>query len=420
MKIPAKTTIIRLLTALAGILAIFLTGATLWAAKNFGPMKLEQILWHIVNASAMGAMDRRILYRATGIGVLTFLAAAIWGWIVLDFSGLVAFSGRLWKKAAALARRTLRLFAPLPAVARTVLKTSPVPSLCLCLLSCVFLGIALWRFSTQFDLASLFTDTHDQGLIAAHYSVPKLEEIVFASAARGRQQKNLVVVLAESLENSVGNDNKGRNHIPFLREFRSIAAHADAMREVHGTNWTIAALTAWSFGLPLKIPRGIDRNGYGSKYGFLPRAKSIFDVLKRHGYTLEVILGSSIGFSGKDRLFGGHGSFAMYDREHWSKTYDPGAYGGTAWGYNDAFTFARGFEAYERLRASGSPFVLVIETVDTHAPFGFCPPERQRYHDIRDAYRELDRNLEAFVGRMLPTLGDDTVLVILGGPPLHG
>lgn len=90
-----------------------------------------------------------------------------------------------------------------------------------------------------------------------------------------------------------------------------------------GSSWTIGALTGWHFGLPLKIPVKYDNsfvpignlhNTYDSKRGFLPNAKSIFEILKANGYKTVLILGSDSNFSGMKKLFSMHGHFEILDK----------------------------------------------------------------------------------------------------------
>lgn len=64
--------------------------------------------------------------------------------------------------------------------------------------------------------------------------------------------------------------------------------------------------------MPLKIPVKYDNsfvsignlhNTYDSKRGFLPNAKSIFEILKANGYKTALILGSDSNFSGMKNCF---------------------------------------------------------------------------------------------------------------------
>lgn len=188
------------------------------------------------------------------------------------------------------------------------------------------------------------------------------------------------------------------------------------MVQVYGTGWTIAAVTAWHFGLPLKTPHNIDGNRYISRSGFLPHATSIFDILHENGYTLKLLLGSDKHFSGQHILFPGHGKFEIQDKAYFlSKGYELEAHQGTEWGYRDAFLFDRAVEEYLRLKQKGIPFVLFIETVDTHSPNGFCPEENKKFFDIRDAIIELDRNIDKFFKKIKQyDTNQEDIVIILG------
>lgn len=69
-----------------------------------------------------------------------------------------------------------------------------------------------------------------------------------------------------------------------------------------GTTWTIGALTAWAFGIPLKLPYGVSGNGYKGS-NFLPHAVGVFDIMEQNGYVSHFVLGSDCKFSGKNNLF---------------------------------------------------------------------------------------------------------------------
>ncbi|MCM1129579.1 MAG: LTA synthase family protein [Alistipes senegalensis] len=224
-----------------------------------------------------------------------------------------------------------------------------------------------------------------------------------------------MIVLAESLENSFSDSRIGSSLIPNLESFKKQSRHNLNQIQVHGTGWTIGAMTAWHFGVPLKLP--VDGNNYSTKFGhttFLPHATSIFDILAENGYEQVLLLGSKKAYSGKDNLYK-HGNFRILDKAYWKKAgYDIDKFKGTDWGYNDAFLFARATEMYQELSLKGKPFVLVIETVDTHFPDGFCPEEEKVYYDIRDAIVKTDRELGKFLAENFARKTDDTVVAVLG------
>lgn len=246
----------------------------------------------------------------------------------------------------------------------------------------------------------------DCPFIASHYETPEAPAVSFP---QGRN--NLVCLLVESLEDSF------QAYIPRLDGLRALGVSTRNMQPVHGITWTIAAQTAWHFGLPLKTPLGINRNRYISKTGFLPNAVSIFDVLERHGYRCVLVMGTDAVFGGANLLFTRHGGFEVRDKRYFeAQGHDLAQHQGTEWGYSDRFVLARAFDAYRELLEQPRPFALFVATMDTHSPTGYAPPEEREFGDIRDAIRAADRNVSAFVREVLavPKGHDRLAIAVIG------
>ncbi len=276
-------------------------------------------------------------------------------------------------------------------------------------MSIVFLGGMLFIFDKKFHVYEYMTRsygiTENDDTIKKLYSVPTLGDVHF------KNKKNMVLLLAESMENSFTDPALQQVLMPNMKRFQEMAIYNDAMINIYGTGWTIASLTGWFFGLPLKLPHGINGNSYISKRGFLPGALSIFDILQKNGYELVLIMGTDKRFSGMDILFSGHGSFRILDKNYFIEMGWSLQEYGTQWGFSDAFVLDRAYEEYHKLKNSNSPFVLLIETIDTHVPEGFCPAEKKKYHDIRDAIIEADANIAAFSEKIWK---DDVVYIVAG------
>ncbi|MCM1129357.1 MAG: sulfatase-like hydrolase/transferase [Alistipes senegalensis] len=244
--------------------------------------------------------------------------------------------------------------------------------------------------------------------IAEHYQVPSLHDVTFD------KKKNLVIILVESLENSFSDPRIGPSLTPHLDSLKKQSAYHPNQVQIAGTSWTIAAMTAWHFGLPLKLI--IDGNAYRSKFGhttFLPHAHSIFDILADNGYEQVLIMGSKSRFGGTDNLHK-HGKFKIKDAPYWKKTgHNSDAFHG-AWEFNDTFVLSQAEKEYQRLSKQDKPFVLIIQTIDTHAPEGFCPEDKKFHHDIRDAILNTDKELGNFLKKNFTTKPENTVVAVLG------
>ena len=203
--------------------------------------------------------------------------------------------------------------------------------------------------------------------IKDYYTVPNIKNVHF------KEKNNVVLVMGESLESNFNFTE------PMSKELDKIEQKGESVTKfvnATGSSWTIGALTGWHFGLPLKIPAKYDNsfvpignlhNTYDSKTGFLPNAKSIFEILKANGYKTVLILGSESNFSGMKKLFSMLGHFEILDKNYWQqKRWNIDKYQGTGWGFSDSFIFARAKEKYLELQNDGIPFVLIVETIDTH------------------------------------------------------
>lgn len=389
---------LRILSAVLGCFAIVLTVATFLIVKMYGSdIHLDQVLWHVLESPISG-IDEHFIKRIVKFSLLAISLCIMWTCIVYlcRFEPILCklhLNKKIIEYINNKTKYTLLIF-------------------CVCIL---YLLVILMIFNNKFKVYEyikfeIFPSYFGNGNtdpIETLYSAPKKDEIFF------EKKQNIVIILAESLENSFNESRAGEKLILGLERLQHVSQYNNKYINVYGTGWTIASMTGWFFGLPLKVPRGVvDLNEYKSRHGFLPGAESIFEILKENGYQLVFMLGSSKYFSGKDILFSSHGQFDIMDLEYFKKEgWSLDEHSGTGWGYSDAFIFAQALDEYKKLMASGKPFVLFIETVDTHSPDGFCPPGRRKYNDIRDAFLELDRNIAEFAQKIW---NDNVILIILG------
>lgn len=391
------------MAAILGCLSIIITLGVWWISKTFGnDVYLEQMIWHLTESSLAG-VDSNYIKRGAKFSLM--MAALCGMWILVSYP-----------------RRLLHALRKLPFLKKIgscpFFEGPKYPLLLFSASALYFIGLGIfvdikfyiheyiYIYFNADSVAETYLQRSRGDMIKKNYSVPSRGDIFF------ERKQDLVIVLAESMETSFNDPVLGEPLMPRMGKFQARSQYNDNFMNVFGTNWTVAAMAAWFFGLPLRVAAGPGEAGDSPAGAFLPGAESIFDILREHGYELVFILGSSREFTRKDALFSGHGGFTVMDREFFEKQgWSLARYGGTGWGFSDAFVFERALEEYRKLRASGKPFVLFVETVDTHAPGGFCPPERRRYDDIRDAIVELDRNLAAFSEAIW---NDDVAYIVLG------
>ena len=217
---------------------------------------------------------------------------------------------------------------------------------------------------------------------------------------------NLVVIMVESLEQNY----KDCATIHNLNEMQinNKNLYTPNLQRLNLTGWTISAMVGWHFGLPLKLPKGLSHNSYEVD-NFLPNAKSIFDILADSGYKNVLLLGSDSNFSGMRGLFKTHGSFDIKDKSFYDRYYSPNEYSSVSgWGYNDEFIFQRAKEELFNLKSSNRPYVLFVQTIDTHGRPS-SPADEQTYSNsdriIKDFFDFVKENAD---NTSIAIVGDHT------------
>ena len=404
----------KIISLIAGWYTIIVYFPQKWLLKTYSSVSIEQILWffhHTTKGTDTNLIRSTILYVLFGTAL--FIA---WGFCVV-FSERIskgvnwAFSHprELWDsiklRISSFHRKyymhyTLTLFLVFSISCATVITH---------------------KVNTRFRIGEYIKKQMSypkNDFFAENILIPNFTDVSF------KEKKNLIIVLGESLESTFAEASyiDGGSLIPKLAKLREQGQYIDGFRNIYGAMWTIESLASWSFGLPLKLPDLLGQfkwNKYESKRGFLPNATSIFDLLRKEGYELVLILGSYKNFSSKDKLFAQHGNFVILDRLYFEKVgYDLSKNIGTGWGYSDEFILNRAREEYKRLSESGKPFVILVETVDTHGPDGYCPNEKKVFHDMRDAYLNMDDVISRFIDDILKTNPKQGIAVI-GDHDLH-
>lgn len=347
-----------------------------WMSGTFGTVTFDQI--QFVYHSSLAGVDRTLVFSFLGrLSLLFFFGAAFF---LLVFRPMRSASGI---PGARILRWGTGLY---------------------------FLAALLCTGNTL-SLASLLL-RQDSAFIREQYAVPSEQRILFPE-----KKRNLILVLAESAERTFSDPDLFEDNVmPELdrlaRENLSFTGHV----QVPGTEWTIAGITSFLFGIPLRLPL-FDWNNYSLFDTFLPGAESLLETLSREGYEIVFLLGSDASFSGKRNLFRVHApEAAVCDLNHLKATRDDvESNSGTGWGVSDHYLFDRARDFLSE-RNSDAPFVLIIETVDTHNPDPFVRPDFPRkWNDYRDAFAALSATIHDFaLWVQQQDFYDNTTLAILG------
>ena len=368
-------------------------------------ISLEQILWTLSNP--VDNSDSEIFFQIFLKLIKTILLCTLWG-IFVNFLYKDNKNESLLVRVYNLLSKYIYLIQNNRKNHTTSFISKLLLGICLCLSLAGFSSFAInanKRLGIT-DLIPVYYGSSKNDWMESYYAVPQLSDIYF------KQKNNLVITLVESFDSNFSNE---QTYTPKMKALYENGKGQGIFRMVNtqGSQWTIGALVGWFFGLPLKLPGG--HNSYSKKTGFLPGTLSVFDVLKENGYKTVLIMGGDSHFSNMDSLVKGHGNFDIYDKSYWEKLgYDLKKYGGTGWGYNDNFVLSRASEIYEKLQEYDTPFAILVETIDTHGPLGWCPEDKRQYGDIRDAFLETDRQLAKFINRIHELKTKPMCLAVLG------
>lgn len=375
--------------------------------KSFGGgVSFEQILWNLANNTS--GVDFNIVKSSIKYIIQAVLYSSIWFIFIFKIEEavkLLFFIIENPKKAFKVFLLTLKNWLKKVRISYMLLM--------LALLSVLFFCVQIQRLNKRTHLQDFISShffNHGEDFIGNNSYFPKIDNVNFAI------KKDLVVVLVESLETSFYDPKISAKPLPSrLSEHYSNSLHTNNMVALKNSSWTIAAITGWHFGLPLKLPSFINGNNYHSKRGFLPGAQSIFEIFKKNGYTMVMILGSDSNFSGQRTLFTTHGGFKILDKQYWQmQGWSLDEHGGTGWGFSDEFILDRAYEEYKKLKNEGVPFILFVETVDTHAPEGYAPKDKRKFGDIRDPFVHADELLDNFANQIKNFEPSNTALAIIG------
>ncbi len=232
------------------------------------------------------------------------------------------------------------------------------------------IGYFSWEMNIGTYIVHQFTSTK---IYDEYYVDPKKTEITFPE-----KKRNLIYIYMESMEDTYKLKENGgamdENLIPRLTELEGmhIGFANDKGEQMHilpNCNWTIAAMTAQTCGVPLSIPFG--QNSYSRCETFLPGICNLGDILEENGYKQELLIGTEKEFAGTDHMFTQHGNYEIMDYNKIIESkYVPEDYY-KWWGIEDKTLYEIAKEELTKISQSGQPFNFTMATMDTHAKNGY-------------------------------------------------
>jgi len=244
------------------------------------------------------------------------------------------------------------------------------------ILAAVICAVCTVSAAANLDVSGYIRDIGaESAFIEAHYADPEAVAITFPE-----EKRNLIYIYMESMETTYMSVEQGgrmeASLIPNLarlaEEHVSFSGNSllQGLSEVPYTTWTIAAMTAQSFGLPFRLPSGVVGN-YEAYETFLPGAIALGDILEGEGYNQALMVGSDAEFDGRRNLYEQHGGFEIFDlytaREDGIIPEDYYVW----WGFEDLYLYAYAKQELTRLAGEDAPFHFTMLTADTHHIGGY-------------------------------------------------
>lgn len=239
------------------------------------------------------------------------------------------------------------------------------------------------------------------------------------------KQKNLIFIVAESLESSAfTKDSGGKSDIEIMPELEKIAKEninfswtdkLGGFKMIPGATLTTGALATFNTGVSPMINFG---EFYKKPTEYMPGALGIGEILKRDGYNNSFILGSDANYGARRLFFETHGIDEIVDlHESINRGYLPEGYNDNFWGFEDHHLFRIAKEEITKKSKEDKPFFTTILTVDTHFPDGNLPKDYRRQYE--DKYIDVYRNQSRMIGEFVDWVKNqdfykDTVIVIVG------
>lgn len=265
----------------------------------------------------------------------------------------------------------------------------------------ILLCITLWTHSIMITgipkyLLGQFASTN---IYEEYYVSPDDVKITFP-----KEKRNLIYIFLESMETTYFAESQGgalneniipelyalaKNNLNFSRD-----NNVGGWGKITGTTWTAAAMIAQTSGVPLNLP--FKYNIPKENSSFLPKIKTINNILAQNGYSQTLLLGSKSSYGGRGPYFSQHEVTNIIDYKTVQENNKiPDDYF-VWWGYEDTKLFDFAKEELLKISAQEKPFAFSMLTADTHHIAGYpcdnCGDEydQQYMNVIACASRQAD------------------------------
>lgn len=233
--------------------------------------------------------------------------------------------------------------------------------------------------------------------------------------SKNSSSPHLIVIFAESLEDSFTNEQRGENLTPNIDFIKKRSDVFTGLKQLKDFEFTIAGMTSSLCGVPFYHPSG--GNTLGPSQTFLPSAVCLGDVLSEFGYDLTYIQGSDLSFSGTRPLYQQHSFSNVIGKERILNEHP--SIEQTNWGVPDDKLFDFSFNYFSE-KAKKNKTALFLATIDTHFPSGHVSSKCRKALSLKfspgiyNAVKCADFNIGNFIKKIRKSPnGENTVIVVL-------
>lgn len=239
-----------------------------------------------------------------------------------------------------------------------------------------------------------------------YYQEPDISQV--------NQNKNIVFIYAESLEQTYFDENIFPGLMTNLKELQNQSTYFTQIKQVTNTNWTIAGKVASQGGIPLFTTS--QGNSMRSLEKFLPAAITLGDLLKQEDYYLSYYGGADLSFAGKGNFYKTHGFDEVYGINNLSSKVNIDDLPTNSWGLYDKDLFDIAYDSFIELSKTKEKFGLFLLTIGTHHPRGHKNTNveyKDGNNEMLNAVAASDKLISDFVNEILQSpYKDETVIVI--------
>lgn len=239
------------------------------------------------------------------------------------------------------------------------------------------------------------------------------------------KKMNFIHIYLESMETTYAKKEDGGDSqedlLPFLTQLTkdhisfSQNKKIGGARVLTGTGWTTGGIVASTSGLPLIF--SLKHKFCKENVPFMPKVKTLGDILEKDGYNRVFMIGSDATFGGRRSYFEQHGHYNIQDtvslKEEGLLDKDYHEF----WGFEDDKLFDFAKDKLTKLAKEDKPFDFEMLTVDTHHPYGYQSKNCKNIfkESLSNSIYHTDENLKDFFSWLKKQdFYENTVIVVQG------